>query len=75
MKIRLDKWLEKEFDPPPKIRTARLWIKAGKIYPVPVKVGRSYYVEENAVFADAYQRPRLAERLFGNDALKKATSK
>jgi hypothetical protein len=63
MKIRLDKWLEKEFDPPPKIRTARLWIKAGKIYPVPVKVGRSYYVEENAVFADAQTRPSLAQRV------------
>jgi hypothetical protein len=63
MKIRLDKWLEKEFDPPPKIRTARLWIKAGKIYPVPVKVGRSYYVEENAVFADAQTRPFLAHRV------------
>ncbi|PRY07042.1 excisionase [Paraburkholderia sp. BL25I1N1] len=63
MKIRLDKWLEKEFDPPPKIRTARLWINAGKIYPPPVKVGRSYYVEQDAVFADGRTRPTLAERV------------
>jgi len=66
MKIRLDKWLEKEFDPPPKIRTARLWIKAGKIYPAPVKVGRSYYVDENAVFADGQTRPRLVDRVLAS---------
>jgi hypothetical protein len=63
MKIRLDKWLEKEFYPPPKIRTARLWITAGKIYPPPVKVGCSYYVEENATFADNRTRPPLADRI------------
>lgn len=75
MKIRLDKWLEKEFDPPPKIRTARLWINQGKIYPPPVKVGRSYYVEENATFADSSVRPTLAERLFGAEVVREALSK
>jgi hypothetical protein len=63
MKIRLDEWLKLEFDPPPAIRTARLWINAGKIYPAPVKVGRSYYVEQNAVFQDAVARPSLAQRV------------
>jgi hypothetical protein len=29
MKIRLDEWLKREFDPPPAIRTARLWVNAG----------------------------------------------
>jgi hypothetical protein len=65
MKIRLDEWLKREFDPPPAIRTARLWIKACKIYPPPVKVGRSYYVEQNAVFRDGVERPRLVHRAFG----------
>lgn len=63
MKLRLDAWLSKQFDPPPAIRTARLWIKAGKIYPPPVKVGRAYYVEQNAVFQDGVARPSLASRI------------
>jgi hypothetical protein len=64
MKIRLDEWLKREFDPPPAIRTARLWINAGKIYPAPVKVGRSYYVEQNAVFQDGKTvRAPLAQRI------------
>ena len=40
MKISLEKWAQKNFDPAPAIRTIRLWIKAGKIYPTPEKVGR-----------------------------------
>ncbi|MGN8137352.1 excisionase [Paraburkholderia sp. 22099] len=63
VKVRLDEWLKREFDPPPAIRTARLWINAGKIYPMPVKVGRSYYVEQNAVFQDGVSRPSLAQRV------------
>ncbi|MGF6777839.1 excisionase [Paraburkholderia sp. GAS334] len=66
MKIRLDEWLKREFDPPPAIRTARLWIKAGKIYPPPVKVGRSYYVEQNATFVDSQTRPTLADRVMAS---------
>jgi hypothetical protein len=63
MKVRLDEWLKREFDPPPAIRTARLWINAGKIYPPPVKIGRSYYVEQNAVFNDGTARQSLAQRV------------
>jgi predicted site-specific integrase-resolvase len=63
MELRLDEWLKREFCPPPAIRTARLWIRQGKIYPPPVKVGRSYYVEENATFADCRTRPRLVDRI------------
>lgn len=65
MKIRLDEWLRRNFDPPPAIRTARLWIKDGKIYPAPVKAGRAYYVEEGAVFRNGVERPRLVHRVFG----------
>lgn len=64
MKIRLDEWLRRNYDPPPAIRTARLWINAGKIYPVPEKVGRSYYVEENATFQGGLTvRAPLASRI------------
>ncbi|WP_316150101.1 excisionase [Cupriavidus sp. BIC8F] len=63
MKKRLDEWLKSQFDPPPAIRTARLWVRDGKIYPPPVKVGRAYYVEENAVFQNGIARPSLASRI------------
>ncbi|MFJ1253359.1 excisionase [Cupriavidus sp. CuC1] len=71
MKLRLDKWLALNFDPPPAIRNAHLWIKAGKIYPPPVKVGRHYYVDPGAEYVDysytvdrkATRRLSLVERL------------
>ena len=62
MKVRLNDWLSKNFAPPPAIRTARLWIRDGKIYPPPVKVGRAYYVEQNAQFLDG-SAPRLVQRI------------
>ncbi len=63
MKVRLDDWLASQFNPAPAIRTARLWIKQGKIYPAPTKVGRAYYVEKDAIFNDGASRPRLANRI------------
>lgn len=63
MKLKLDEWLKREFEPVPAIRTARIWIRDGKIYPPPVKVGRAYYVEQNATFQDPSIRPRLADRI------------
>lgn len=63
MKVKLDKWLEQNFDPPPAIRTARLWINDGKIYPPPVKLGRSYYVEQNATYQEPSIRAPLAQRI------------
>jgi predicted site-specific integrase-resolvase len=63
VKLRLDEWLAQEFSPAPAIRTARLWIREGRIYPPPVKVGRAYYVDQNATFQDRSTRPSLAQRI------------
>ncbi|MBY4768948.1 excisionase [Burkholderia ambifaria] len=63
MKIRLNLWLEREFFPPPAMRTARRWIKEGKIYPAPIIVGNAYYVEEGAIYQEGNRPLRLAERL------------
>jgi predicted site-specific integrase-resolvase len=72
MKIRLDEWLKREFYPPPAIRTARLWVQQGKIFPPPIKVGRAYYVEEGAKLKVELERPlRLAERICGVDEVRK----
>ncbi|MDS0850422.1 excisionase [Burkholderia cenocepacia] len=62
MKIRLSDWLTREFNPAPAMRTASRWIKAGKIYPPPIKVGNAYYVEQNAVYQDSDRR-RLVHRI------------
>lgn len=62
MKIRLSDWLEREFSPAPAMRTASRWVKEGKIYPPPIKVGNAYYVEQNAVYQDS-ARPRLVHRI------------
>ncbi|MDE1139902.1 MAG: excisionase [Paraburkholderia tropica] len=63
MKVRLGDWLASQFTPAPAIRTARHWIKQGKIYPPPTKVGRSYYVDQHATFNDGTIKPRLATRI------------
>ena len=63
MKLRLEIWLARQFDPPPAITTARGWIREGKIFPAPQKVGRAYYVDENATFQDRKIRPSLASRI------------
>lgn len=62
MKVSLEKWAAKNYDPPPHIDTLRAWARDGKIYPPAQKVGKAYYVDENAVFStDA--RPRLVHRI------------
>jgi predicted site-specific integrase-resolvase len=64
MKLSLELWAKKHFDPPPSIRTLRAWAREGKIYPAPTKFGRTYYVEESAMhISEATRRPRLVDRI------------
>jgi predicted site-specific integrase-resolvase len=46
--ITLKKWAER-LDPSPHSNTLLNWAHDGKIVPIPVKLGRSYYVSENAL--------------------------
>lgn len=48
MKIPLKTWGDREFSPTPTPATLRQWAKSGKISPPPIKIGRSYYVEDSA---------------------------
>ncbi|MDW3684859.1 excisionase [Cupriavidus sp. CV2] len=62
MKLSLEKWAAKNFDPIPHIDTLRGWARDKKIYPPAQKIGKAYYVDEHAVFSpDA--KPRLVHRI------------
>ena len=48
MKITLSEWAAKRYNPPPPLFTLRRWARDGEIQPAPEKVGKAYYVHENA---------------------------
>lgn len=53
MKITLDTWAARHFDPPPTLPTLRAWARSGHIQPAPVKVGRTWYVDSDATYTQA----------------------
>ena len=58
MLIRLSEWAARTISPAPHKNTLVNWIKAGRIYPLPVFIGRAYYVEESAkIIADRTEAP------------------
>lgn len=63
-KITLTAWAAKHFDPPPVENTLRIWARNGRIVPAPLKIGRTYFVEPDAIhIAEAVNAGRLVERL------------
>lgn len=61
MQVRLDRWAELNFDPPPCRKTLRQWAEEGMILPSPVRIGKFYYVEQGAKHvATMRQTRRLA---------------
>jgi hypothetical protein len=61
--VPLLEWGEARFSPPPSLWTLRAMTRAGKIYPQPVKVGKSYYVDPEAEVIDPSRRQSLIDRL------------
>lgn len=51
-KLSLQEWSSIYFRRPRSDRTLYLYIKGGKIYPAPIKVGREYEVEPYAILLD-----------------------
>lgn len=47
MLISLKAWAER-MQPSPHINTLRNWVREGQIIPVPRKIGRAYYVHQDA---------------------------
>jgi hypothetical protein len=52
-RITLKAWAEQQFDPPPAAKTLQRWARDCWIYPIPEKIGKSYYVEPHARFIGA----------------------
>jgi hypothetical protein len=61
--VMLEQWGAANFDPPPSLWTLRAMVRAGKIQPRPVKIGKAYYVQPDAVVVDPSRAPTLLERL------------
>ena len=61
--VTLENWAANHFDPPPSLWTLRKMVREGRIDPPAVKVGKSYYVQEDARPIDPNRRPSLVERL------------
>lgn len=63
MKIMLKEWAARNFSPAPHRNTLVNWIKEGHISPMPVFIGRAYFVEETAKYVtdkiEAPKRPDL----------------
>lgn len=65
-KITLKAWADQRFDPPPNIKTLQRWARDCWIFPVPEKVGKTYYVEPSAVFIG--RDPEKAANNYGSAA-------
>ncbi len=51
--VTLDAWAEAMFgDAKPHPNTLRNWRKAGRISPLPIKMGTRYFVEPTAIYVD-----------------------
>lgn len=62
-RITLTAWAACAFDPPPSLWTLRKMVREGRIDPPAVKVGKSYYVQDDARPVDPNRRPTLVDRL------------
>lgn len=58
-RITLQAWGAAQFDPPPSDWTLRKMARDGLIYPAPMKLGRTYYVDQSARVVDP-SAPRLS---------------
>ena len=61
--ITLLAWAAVRFDPPPSLWTLRRMAREGRIEPAPVKVGKSYFVPEDAQPVDPSRKPSLLTRI------------
>ncbi len=46
--IKIQEWASARYSPPPSLWVLRRWARDGEIHPMPEKVGKHYYVREDA---------------------------
>lgn len=61
----LEEWARSNYERPPSIFTLRRWATQGKIFPLPQKQGRSYFVEPNARYVGNYNNSEFLEAIRG----------
>lgn len=61
----LDAWAAEHYAIPPSIYTLRRWVREGRIYPLPEKHGRTYYVLPSARYVDDFNDPSLVGAVHG----------
>ena len=47
-RITIESWIALNYSDPPSVLTVRRWIREGRIYPLPEKHGRTYYLTPTA---------------------------
>lgn len=67
-RITLAEWGRREFGNGVTIFTLRRWAQDDKIYPKPEKIGRTYFVAENARYVTDYNDPTFLEAVRGSTA-------
>ena len=53
-KVTLEEWAKSQYETPPPIKTLRKWAREFRIFPLPQKCGRTYYVDPKARYTDSY---------------------
>lgn len=62
--VTLEAWAQAHYgEHAPHIKTLRRWCCEGKIFPIPQKHGRSYFVEETARYVGDYNDPSFMGRV------------
>lgn len=56
--ITLEAWAER-MEPAPTVNTLRAWARSGRFDPPAVKMGRQYYVDEDAAYCDIEPLPDI----------------
>lgn len=58
MKMTLEKWAARHYgEDAPNVQTLRRWCRDGKIFPIPEKHGRSYFVQDTARYVGDFNDP------------------
>lgn len=64
----LEEWARAHYEHPPSKYTLRRWASDGKIFPIPQKQGRSYFVHPDARYVGNYNSAAFIGGMNGSTA-------